>query len=307
MGTAAQHEAVLHASPADLARQLAPIIAATLDADGIVVAALDAVHQEALQSALGDTAGAVEFADPVEVHSVPGFTVAVRWARTARRLTKPGSRALVVDQYLDGLDRGPEHWARLDIALNVALPGLPVTVLCPYPRDSPELARVRATHPSICAPGGSRANSGYRQPDDAVIDFPPPPPPELGPPAALMAFATGALAPLRHLVGAVATAAGLGPERVADLVLAANEIASNSVEHGPGSGVLRLWDTGGKLVAEIADTGGPMNVPFPGIALPPPGGARGRGMWLASELCDVLEVWSDSDATVIRMHVDGGS
>jgi hypothetical protein len=35
---------------------------------------------------------------------------------------------------------------------------------------------------------------------------------------------------------------------------------------------------------------------------PPPDGARGRGLWLASELCDVLEMWSDDGGTVIRLH-----
>ncbi len=303
MGTAAQHEAVIHSSPADLACQLVPSITAVLDADGIVVAALDTAHREALRSALGGAADAVEFPDPAQVHSVPGFTVAVRWARTGRRVTRPGGRVLVVDQYIDGLACGPGHWARLDIGLNVALSGLPVTVLCPYPENSPELGRMRATHPSVCGPSGSRANQGYRQPGDIVIDFPPPPPPELGPPLALLPFGAGTLAALRHCVGDLAATAGLDPDRVADLVLAVNEIASNSLEHGGGSGLVRLWDTDGEVVAEVADAGGRMHVPFPGIVLPPPDGARGRGLWLASELCDVLAVWSDDSRTIIRMHI----
>lgn len=46
-----------------------------------------------------------------------------------------------------------------------------------------------------------------------------------------------------------------------------------------------------------------MDVPFPGLALPPVEGARGRGLWLVSELCDVLQVWSDDGGTVIRARV----
>jgi hypothetical protein len=53
----------------------------------------------------------------------------------------------------------------------------------------------------------------------------------------------------------------------------------------------------------VSDRGGPLDVPFPGLTLPPPAGARGRGLWLASELSDVLQVWSDDGSTVIRVHL----
>jgi len=46
-----------------------------------------------------------------------------------------------------------------------------------------------------------------------------------------------------------------------------------------------------------------MAVPFPGIVLPPVDGARGRGLWPASELCDVMQVWSGEDGTVIRVQL----
>ncbi|MCY7341597.1 MAG: ATP-binding protein [Pseudonocardia sp.] len=89
----------------------------------------------------------------------------------------------------------------------------------------------------------------------------------------------------------------------ADLVLAVNELAANAVEHGAGTGALRLWVRGGEVVTEVSDHGGGMAVPFPGIVLPPVYGARGRGLWPASELCDVMQVWSGEDGTVIRVQL----
>ena len=87
-------------------------------------------------------------------------------------------------------------------------------------------------------------------------------------------------------------------------MLAVNELASNSIEHGPGAGVLRMWDAGAgrdDVTAEVFD-GGHMDVPFPGLTLPPPEGERGRGLWLAAELCDVLQVWSEpGHGTTIRV------
>jgi hypothetical protein len=40
------------------------------------------------------------------------------------------------------------------------------------------------------------------------------------------------------------------------------------------------------------------------MVAPPAVGVRGRGLWLASELCDVLQVWSDSKGTVVRLRMD---
>ena len=44
--------------------------------------------------------------------------------------------------------------------------------------------------------------------------------------------------------------------------------------------------------------------PFPGMVAPAAAGIRGRGLWLASELCDVMQVWSDGEGTVVRLRMD---
>ncbi len=291
-----RHEAVLHSSPADLARLLAPRIRETLDAGHTVVAVLATEPAIALRTELGDAATGVGFADPARLHAVPPFTAAGRLARTGR-----DGRALVIGQHVPGLPGCDSvHWARFDIALTVAIADLPITVLCPYAADDPELQRACITHPLITDAAGSTPSEPYRPPREALLDYPPPPPPDLGPPTAELPFTAGDLVTLRYLVGGVAAA--LAPERVADLVLAVNELAANSIEHGPGSGRLRLW-AGDPLVAEVSDHGGPLDVPFPGLTLPPPSGARGRGLWLASEVCDVLQVWSDDLGTVVRVQL----
>jgi len=303
-----RHEAVLHSSPVGLAGLLAPRIRAALTDRHVVVAVLDQDHEAALRTELADLVGSIEFRDPADVHRVPAFTVAVRFARTGRQAAQAGRQALVISQHLPDLPaaadepRDPGHWARLDIALNIAIAGLPITVLCLY--SSPALTQARLTHPVVTTGTGSAPSPEYRPPREAVIDHPPPPPPDLGPPTAETTFVATGLADLRHLVERVAARAGLGPDRGADLVLAVNELASNSVEHGPGSGRFRARAGPGRpVVAEITDHGGEMDAPFPGLVLPPPEGARGRGLWLASELCDVLQVWSDADVTVIRVSL----
>lgn len=297
-----EHAALPYAGPADLAAWLMPPLAGALAADAPAVAVLDTPERAALRAALGADADRVEFPDPAQVHGVPAFTVAVRWARLGRRISVPGARALVVSQFLGDLPSfGPSHWPRLDIALDVAIAGLPMTVLCPCRLDAPALGRVRAAHPMEITATGPLRNPAYRPPLEAVLDHPLPPPQDLGAPVSDERFGPDGLVGLRHRVAGLA-ATVLGPERVADFVLAVSELASNTLEHGPGHGRLRLWagEPSGSVTAEVADTGR-MDLPFAGIVAPPPGGARGRGLWLACELTDVLQVWSDDGGTVIRV------
>jgi anti-sigma regulatory factor (Ser/Thr protein kinase) len=301
----ARHEAVLYSSPDELAARLAPRVDAAMRTGDAIVAVLEEENRSALTAALGGAAGAVDFAEPAQVHNVPAFTVATRWARASRRVHPPDRPTTVISQPVEGLpDCGPEHWARLDIALNVAIAGLPITVLCPYPASGPELARVEETHPLLSTGADAHHSPRYRRPQDAVVEYPPPPPPDLADPQAELVFDAHGLVAVRAMVAGASSAAGLADGRLADFVLAVNEVASNAVEHGPGHGRLRMWTTGGEIVAEVADAGR-MDVRFPGVAAPPPSGPRGRGLWLASEMCDVLQVWSGdaTDGTLARLRV----
>jgi anti-sigma regulatory factor (Ser/Thr protein kinase) len=295
------HEGVPFTTPGQLAAVLAPRLSTALDNGGPVVAVLDDPVRTALAAQLGAASLArLELLDPAEVYRVPAFTVAVRWARLSRR-AEPGGRVTIVGQHVDDLpDDGHGYWARLDSALNVALHGLPVAMLCPFP-DNPDVVPLfRSTHRTLLAGGHSVPSDDYRDPHEVVAEYPPPPPPDLGRPEVVESFTLDVLGRVRRHAAAVGSTAGLAADQVADFVLAVNEIASNSVEHGPGSGRLRIWRDGRQVVAEVADDGR-MSVPFPGLVAPPATGARGRGLWLASELSDVLQVWSDASGTVIRV------
>lgn len=295
-----RHEAMAYSSVPALADDLTARIGTAVEAGSRITAVLDEEAAGQLRSGLGGTAEQVCFLDPREVHSVPGFTTAVRWSRLGRDVGANGGRALVVGQQLLDLPGcGPEYWARLCVGLEVAMVGLPLTVLCPFPDGSANRARTRDSHRLVAGANGATAvNPHYRAPRDVVHEHPPAPRPDLGPPDAELPFHAADLGRLRHLAVELAARGGLTPERVDDVVLTVNELASNSVEHGPGTGRLRLWIDDG-LLAEVADHGR-LDESFPGMTPPSPFGARGRGLWLASELCDVMEVWSDR-GTIIRV------
>jgi anti-sigma regulatory factor (Ser/Thr protein kinase) len=294
------HEALAYAAPGELAARLAGRVQAALAAGDPVMAVLEDAPRQQLHTELGSATDGVRFLEPAAVHTVPGFTTAVRWTRSSRQ-AGPGARPMIVTQQLLDLPGcGPGYWARLCAGLEVAAAGLPLTVLCAFLDEPGGWARVRQTHHVLGTGCGSGPNPDYRKPHDVVREHPPPPPPEPGPPTAELAFRATDLGPLRHLTAEVAGRGGMASERVADAVLAVNELASNSVEHGPGTGRLRLWTHGAPwLLAEVSDRGRLID-PFPGMVHPSTSGPRGRGLWLASELCDVMEVWAEG-GTVVRL------
>src|SRR4029077_17915103 len=68
-------------------------------------------------------------------------------------------------------------------------------------------------------------------------------------------FTLSDLGQVRRLVGAAANAAALDDTRREDLVLAVDELATNSVCHGGGSGRLEIWRERDRLVCEVSDGG----------------------------------------------------
>jgi serine/threonine-protein kinase RsbW len=105
-----------------------------------------------------------------------------------------------------------------------------------------------------------------------------------------LVFGLGDLGELRRLVVSAAVEAGLSDRRASDLALACNEIATNAIVHGRPPATARIWGEDGKVVCEVTDAGGGIKDPHPGRDAPLPGAPGGRGMWLARQLTDELEI-----------------
>ena len=71
--------------------------------------------------------------------------------------------------------------------------------------------------------------------------------------ASRLEFGLDDLHDLRAQGAATATAVGLSPGRVSDLVAAASELAANSVLHGGGRGLATIWGDHGVAFVEVAD------------------------------------------------------
>jgi len=116
-------------------------------------------------------------------------------------------------------------------------------------------------------------------------------------------FTLSDLGELRRFVAAAATGAALGPDRREDLVLAIDELATNSICHGGGSGSLQIWREQDQLVCEVSDNGF-IEEPIHGRAQPDPDAVSGRGLWLVEQLTDRVEVTSaPHEGSVVRVSM----
>ena len=119
------------------------------------------------------------------------------------------------------------------------------------------------------------------------------------------AFGIQDLWSLRRFVSARASEELLDSERSERLVLAVNELATNSIRHGGGTGTLLIWREADALVCEVRDHGYIVHVPRV-RPRPGPEAFSGRGLWLVGRLCDRVQVYSSPTGSAVRVHMRSG-
>jgi anti-sigma regulatory factor (Ser/Thr protein kinase) len=251
----------------------------------------------AIAASLDSAPGEVVFADMTELGRNPA-----RIIPEVRSFAEnhPGQRVRFVGEPV-WPGRSPaenREAARHEALLNLAFTPTAATILCPYDATGLAdcvLADARLTHQEPTASGATAAT--WRDNLPAECDQP------LGTPPAeaeVLSYETD-LAPVRRLAERHARQAGLGEDRTVDLVLAANEVAANTISHTGGSGVIHVWHTGEEILCQVHDSGR-ITDPLAGRIRHGPDD-RGHGLWLVNQVCDLVELRSGADGTTVRMHM----
>ena len=173
-------------------------------------------------------------------------------------------------------------------------------LLCPYDTDALNgnvIHEACCSHPLV----DGEPSRAFRDAERllAPFDSPLPPPPAT---ARILGFELDTIVEVRRLVEHSARRAGLPPEREQDLVLAVSEMAGNSIRHGGGRGILRIWRTDEALVCEIRDRGHIAD-PLAGRVKPDLERQDGRGLWLANAVCDLVQIRVGANGTAVRAHM----
>jgi anti-sigma regulatory factor (Ser/Thr protein kinase) len=121
-----------------------------------------------------------------------------------------------------------------------------------------------------------------------------------GDPVLECVFGAEELTQVRHALTAAAGNAGLAGRSLEDFILAVNEVTTNAVVHGGGTGLVRLWHCDGGVRCEVTDEGAGLDREALVGPRPPAHAIRGRGLWLARQLCQVT-VYPRAQGTTIRL------
>lgn len=110
------------------------------------------------------------------------------------------------------------------------------------------------------------------------------------------------IAEVRAAVHGIAVDQGFG-DRASDLVLALDEVIANAQEHGAAPIAVEAW-VDGRLVVEVSDVGdGFDRVQVWRTHPPEPLGRRGRGLWIARQLADIVTIDCASGHTRVRIEL----
>jgi anti-sigma regulatory factor (Ser/Thr protein kinase) len=303
------HEALFYDGDAAYVAGIVPFLREGVRAGEPVMVAVGVEQIALLRDALGTDAGGVHFADMAELGANPARIIPA-WRDFVDACGAPGRPVRGIGEPIwSGRSSAELVECQLhESLLNVAFADeAGFRLLCPYDLaslDPAVLHEACCSHPVLVDRRGRRGSRDYRGlgavPPPSLTPLPPPPGG-----ATPLSFDADGLADVRDVAAACADDAGLDQERQGDLVLAVHELATNSVLYGGGIGVLRAWADEETAVCEIRDRGHIDDV-LAGRHTPRPGQTRGWGLWIANTTCDLVQIRSHGDGTVIRVHMHAG-
>lgn len=301
-----RHEALLYAGLEEFVSGTVPFIRGGLEAGEPVLVVEPAVKIEMLREALGADAGDVLFADMAQVGAnpariIPAWRDFVTRNRTAGRRLRGIGEPIWKERSSDELVECQRHESLLNVAFGR---GEPWWLLCPYDvknLDPAVIDEATRSHEFVTGRTTRRRSDAFRglEASRAPFDVPLPEP---GSVASRLAFDARSLNTVRELVSRQSRAASLKASRAAELVIAVNEIATNSIRHGGGGGTLMIWHEPSVLVCEIRDRGR-FDKPLADRERPSNDPGAPRGLWLANHLCDLVQIRTLPDGTVVRLHM----
>jgi anti-sigma regulatory factor (Ser/Thr protein kinase) len=195
---------------------------------------------------------------------------------------------------------------RHEALINLVWPDADIRVLCPYDADGLEprvLCDAERTHPWLLRAGAVCASPRY-----AGVSFPAGTDDALDPApadAGGLEFGVRDLGTVRMLVREQAARVDLPAHRLEDLVMAVNELATNSIKHAGRGGRLQMWEQHGELICQLEDEGHIAD-PLAGRHRPVATIHGGMGLWMVNQLCDLVEIRTRPTGTVIRLHTRTG-
>jgi anti-sigma regulatory factor (Ser/Thr protein kinase) len=295
------HTALFYAGEQEYLNGVRKFIGDAGETDSPVVIAVPGPGLERLRDGLDGDLNGAQLADMTELGANPARIIpAIRAASDEQ----PGRTLYIVEEpvWPDRSEAEIGEAMRHEALINRAFTSTRVHILCAYDVTAigpATIADAERTHRWVADRAGRHASSAYagtKLPACCQVPLSDPPAD-----AASLRFELADLARARALVSEHAARARLTVGQCGDVVLAVNEIATNSVRHGGGSGTLYSWHEPGRLTCQISDSGR-IRDPLAGRVRPDADARQGRGLWMANQLCDLVQIRSGPSGTTVRVH-----
>ncbi|MBR8740568.1 anti-sigma factor RsbA family regulatory protein [Nocardiopsis sp. MG754419] len=245
--------------------------------------------------------GRVLVMDRDALYDAPGRALA-----TLHRMTSVHDSVTVVAQppmpFATALES--REWHRWESVLCTALAPTRMRLLCVHDeRGLPPGTRstVLATHPVLVEESGGRPNPAYLGATVLGRRRRAPEPLRLHGPEHLLEIGQS-LPRLRADLTALARDLDLPEDRAEGLVVAANELAANVLEHGAGKGTVRIRRGHDRWVCDVFDERGGLTDPLAGYRPADGLRTRGYGLWITRQICDHMEICADEEGSLVRLH-----
>jgi len=299
-----RHEALFYCGESDFVDATLPFIQQGLAGGEPIMVAVLPTKAARLRCALGPASEAVTFVDMGVLGRNPARIMGA-WQEFVAQHAVGGQFVRGIGEPVGGISSSA-HLVECQIhesLLNTAFAdSVPWSLLCPYDTtvlDEGILQEARRSHPRVV---GRAELRGEAQPDATwdplqLLSMPLPEPSRH---SGDLTFRSGELQRVCGFVAHFAQRFGMDPDRAEALVVATHEVASNSLRHGGGEGVLRMWRDGDYLVCELRDRG---HFDDPLVGRRAPQGDGPRGLWSVNRLCDLVQIRNRDDGAVVRLHM----
>ena len=305
------HQALLFRTPEEFAAVVSDYVREGIARQDVVIVAALPRNLDALRASLtAAESAAVTLGRSVDGYSHPGRAltgyqdVLAAHAGSGRGLRMVGQQPLT--------ELHPDHvreLCRIDAAFNEVCAAPRVSVVCPYdvtalPRQV--IDQVRCSHPVVVQDGASSDSPQYRAPAELLGRE------RSGPPLSVPGGRLRELvrpshpAEVRAFVIDSARQLGVPAQALDDLLVAVNEAVTNAFVHALMDRV-RVWAEHDRLVCEVQDRGPGITDPLVGYRQPGVGDGSARGLWIAHQLADLVEVRTGPRGTTVRLHLFTGA
>jgi anti-sigma regulatory factor (Ser/Thr protein kinase) len=298
------HPALLYRDSDEYLAATVPFVRDGLAAGEPVAVAVPTSNLALLRDALGTDAERILLRDMTVAGRNPGRIIPTILLAFAH--AHAGRRVRIIGEPIWAGRSAVEYpaCAQHEALINAAFTGLSATILCPY--DITDLDPIwvedaHKTHPVMLTTTRRWDSPRYTDPIAVAADFNQPlPDPPTG--TATVKIGHDTVRDARRFAAEQADEAGLAAERIENVTLAVNELATNVIKYGGGSGELAVWVQDDRLVCQLNDNGS-LTDPLAGRIPVAPEAPGGRGLLLVNQLCDLVRIHTTSAGTTIRIHL----